>query len=432
MTTKRPGTSHNKRGNRSGSDSLNNWGLRTTYTFPSMANNAPLTQTRYYAEKWKQGGNAPLIQGWRKPTLFRGYAFRLIPGPAFSYLASNSVGTGGALVRHTGGQGYSASSTDFYYGSSGTGRYPRTSTNLVNRCETECMNKIKEGAFNLAADLAQLDQTLTMLFEAVVALRRAISAARKGDWKRATDALFKFAERRHWAPKHGRYRKRRAFSRWRFAHKRSRAEYARGVSSHWLEYVYGWKPLIQDIVDLVNLAKSQAKSIPMITATRRLEESDPLPTELPLSTGRTAELSGERTNGVFVRIDVVLSNPGLFQLDQLGFTNPLAFGWELLPYSFLIDWLIPIGSCLSALTASFGTSFKGMSTTTYTRMRAKERWSQYYWPKEGTLITCQIHSKVWNRVIYDSMPLPRLFVKSPFTSLSHAASAAALHHQHRR
>jgi hypothetical protein len=428
LTRQRHKPSHNNRGGPSGSDSLNNWGIRTSYPFPSYLTGtvSPFTQTRYFAEKWKQGGTAPLIQGWRKPTLFRGYAFRLIPGGAFKYKAFNSV-AGTSPVEHYGPMGYSAASTDFYYGSDGTGRYPRTSVNLVNRAEVECMNKIKEGVVNLAESLATLDQTLTMLFKAVVTLRKAISAARKGDWVGANDAIFGFGAQRGWVPRSGRFRRRRAFARWKYTQRRSRREYANGVSSRWLEYIYGWKPLIQDIMGLLALAQGQNKMLPMVTATRRLEESDPLPARLPLSTGRTAELSGERTNGVFVRIDVALSNPGLALLDQLGMLNPAALAWELIPFSFVLDWLIPIGACLNALTASFGTSFKGMSTTTYTRMKAKERWSQYFWPGDGSLISCEIHSKVWNRVIYASMPLPRLYMKSPFTSLTRAATAVALH-----
>lgn len=34
---------------------------------------------------------------------------------------------------------------------------------------------------------------------------------------------------------------------------------------------------------------------------------------------------------------------------SLGLTNPAAVAWEVIPYSFVIDWFIPVGSYLSAL-----------------------------------------------------------------------------------
>jgi hypothetical protein len=39
--------------------------------------------------------------------------------------------------------------------------------------------------------------------------------------------------------------------------------------------------------------------------------------------------------------------------------NPLSIGWEVIPYSFVVDWFAPIGNTLSSLTATAGLDFLG-------------------------------------------------------------------------
>lgn len=44
-------------------------------------------------------------------------------------------------------------------------------------------------------------------------------------------------------------------------------------------------------------------------------------------------------------------------LNQLGLANPLATAWELVSYSFVVDWFVPIGPVLNALSARAGLIF---------------------------------------------------------------------------
>jgi hypothetical protein len=50
----------------------------------------------------------------------------------------------------------------------------------------------------------------------------------------------------------------------------------------------------------------------------------------------------------------MIRDASLKQLSQLGITNPALLVWELIPYSFVIDWLIPVGDFLSSLDALVG------------------------------------------------------------------------------
>lgn len=58
---------------------------------------------------------------------------------------------------------------------------------------------------------------------------------------------------------------------------------------------------------------------------------------------------------LYARIDPEWS--GTRALNQLGLANPLALAWELTSLSFVVDWILPIGQVLNALTASAGLSF---------------------------------------------------------------------------
>jgi hypothetical protein len=54
-----------------------------------------------------------------------------------------------------------------------------------------------------------------------------------------------------------------------------------------------------------------------------------------------------------------MSNPQLATINSLGLTNPIAVAWELVPFSFAVDWFLPVGNTLSALTAGQGLTWLG-------------------------------------------------------------------------
>lgn len=58
-----------------------------------------------------------------------------------------------------------------------------------------------------------------------------------------------------------------------------------------------------------------------------------------------------------VRLDYIPANEFLSTLASLGMTNPLEVIWEAVPFSFMIDWAVPIGDWLSAMDATLGYKF---------------------------------------------------------------------------
>jgi hypothetical protein len=56
---------------------------------------------------------------------------------------------------------------------------------------------------------------------------------------------------------------------------------------------------------------------------------------------------------------------------SLGLTNPLELIWERIPYSFVVDWFLPIGGWLSTLDADFGWTHRATCSTAFTRVKAQ-------------------------------------------------------------
>lgn len=117
---------------------------------------------------------------------------------------------------------------------------------------------------------------------------------------------------------------------------------AKDLSGRWLEAQYAFMPLISQSYEagqaLQALTRLREKRFNARIATKRKvnQRSDlgPFIFEEAYSYSKqyTAELYEDMSVG-----------------RSLGLTNPAAIVWELVPYSFVVDWFLPIGSYLSVL-----------------------------------------------------------------------------------
>jgi hypothetical protein len=108
-----------------------------------------------------------------------------------------------------------------------------------------------------------------------------------------------------------------------------------------LEFEYGWKPLIHDIYSASDYLKKQYKTT---TLRARLERR----CDIVVSRRSDVELApGSRCKS---RLQGKLYGAGLpSDMERLGLTDPLSIAWQILPLSFVADWFLPIGSNISAL-----------------------------------------------------------------------------------
>lgn len=147
------------------------------------------------------------------------------------------------------------------------------------------------------------------------------------------------------------------------ANKAERAElyYRRKSSSLYLEGIFGWVPLIQDIHNAYQVLSD-------LSPTARLQKVRPQETfSLSGDLGGNTRGTLQTSFGVQVGGRIRATNPNLALLERLGLVNPAAVAWDAVPYSFVVNWFIPVGTFLKSLSDMVGWEAQSPWTTYYIR-----------------------------------------------------------------
>jgi hypothetical protein len=130
----------------------------------------------------------------------------------------------------------------------------------------------------------------------------------------------------------------------------------------WMEYRYGWRPLLYDIAShqqaIANILSDagrywKSKGTSDIQTTTEVSGVDlgVLSTaNIPVKAVGDVKALPKRVGaiaGYFYKIDQSAINPALY---WLGFQSPTAVIWELVPYSFVVDWFANVGDYLTSLS----------------------------------------------------------------------------------
>jgi hypothetical protein len=124
----------------------------------------------------------------------------------------------------------------------------------------------------------------------------------------------------------------------------------------------------------------------------------------------------------------VIDSAALAALALLGITDVPGTAWELVRWSFLVDWLIPVGDWCSSMTPLFGLnlidSYVGCKITE-THIQAKRSWRPAGAPSAAA-VKFQLPPTTLNGSFRKQLnPRAHLILKNPF-SLSHMVTTAAL------
>jgi hypothetical protein len=145
--------------------------------------------------------------------------------------------------------------------------------------------------------------------------------------------------------------------------------------SLWLEYSYGWRPLVKDIYGAAELLARTydpyfTSKPPLQVVTGSSSKNGLLAKAVNRFLGYTT-YSFSATGPVDQRTKCVVryqvDDPAADALRRTGISNPALLAWELLPYSFVVDWVFPLGSYLEQVNATSGLKFhSGYMTTVRT------------------------------------------------------------------
>lgn len=140
------------------------------------------------------------------------------------------------------------------------------------------------------------------------------------------------------------------------------------LANGYLEFKYGWKPLLSDVFAIADesirftmnqMQKFQASAkLPAFGSKIFLTSFDgisnlPVRLRWPPEDGRKAFLGA--------KYKIVLEIPdSSFDIARWSSLNPLSIGWELIPYSFVVDWFLDVGSYLRNIETAcyYNTQFR--------------------------------------------------------------------------
>lgn len=119
------------------------------------------------------------------------------------------------------------------------------------------------------------------------------------------------------------------------------------MANEWLEFTYGWKPLASDIFGIadesVRYNLNRIKNV-------RAGANDRLPSgKMTVRFGTTDVPVQAKAEGILsTRISMEFETKD-FDIARWSSLNPVSIAWELMPYSFVVDWFYDIGGYLRNL-----------------------------------------------------------------------------------
>lgn len=282
---------------------------------------------------------------------------------------------------------------------------------IYNSLAGRLLENVKDQKVNLAVFYAERHQMLDMFGNTINRVARAYSAVRRGRFREAFRALGTGSTKR--------------------------VSPFKSPANNWLELQYGWLPLLSDMYGV-------SQEYEKIWARRIAEDKNPIQrtrvafecfeADVVNSTSNSSIPLGMTLNREYIYLARVwcaytVSDESLNLISRVGLTNPLAVAWEVVPFSFVVDWVLPVGRFLNTLDATVGLSFVsgGNSGLTHSNLRSI---------KEGTFVNGNFRS-TWTcpgfgrydryerAPIYGfpAVTLPQL--KDPVSGL-HVANALAL------
>lgn len=139
---------------------------------------------------------------------------------------------------------------------------------------------------------------------------------------------------------------------------------AKAFANNWLEFSFGWLPLMGDIYTSVDVLQRQYPSA--LVRGRANVDEDWLRVTNPLwynySTSRNVTRAGVR-----IAATATIENPNLFRANQLGLVNPLTLLYEIVPFSFVLNWFVNVEEFLSSYTDFTGVKLSNPYITRFQR-----------------------------------------------------------------
>lgn len=280
----------------------------------------------------------------------------------------------------------------------------------------KALKKLKSESWQVGTVIAEARKTSDLVIKTVKQLTDTIRALKRG----------RFGEAAAFLGVHPKREQRRRFD------KHYGRDPTEAASRAWLELSFGVKPLLHDVDDAVRtLAEALHKPWERRQTLKAQVTAHDDDTIFPF----TMEVSPDRICKQVTRDKVVYRMSFLFESDaaveaaqKVDLINPISTVYEVIPWSFLVDYFFTIGDCIGVLDADVGKTFRG-GTRSYKLVRTVV-WSDpsSSLANEGVTGSYEwYHEKKEREVLssFPSVPLPQFKPNLNFTKLINGVALLA-------
>jgi hypothetical protein len=289
------------------------------------------------------------------------------------------------------------------------------SQTVYNTALGKYYQQLRNAETQLSVDLIEMGKTREMMFKRIKDVIRIARAARKGNFL-----------------PYQRRRKRRPGE-------NPDDAWHQTMSKTWLEWKYGWSPTLSTIFDCVNFQRTKAHKF-------RVEGKYAKKGTFAYRDGIQGYTDNLPVLGHLryvyacrIRGDYAVRDRAYFDASRLSPLNPATIIWELVPYSFVVDWFIDIGGYLQNLETAYGvglTFLSGYETQLFViranaTIPAGARDSNSFgntWYTTGGL-SSSLHEARRRRLRLETPPIPHLPKFEPKLGWQRLISGAALLNQ---
>lgn len=280
-------------------------------------------------------------------------------------------------------------------------------TNVDNQARAQAYSRMRSG-FNASTFLGEMAQTFAMIKSPAMGLRRGIDA-----YRRRADTL------------RNRYKK--------------LGDYRRAVADLWLEYHFGWKPLISDVFNASEAYKRTAEKQTGTNFSGQASQTIRSSKRRTLAFAQVAEgtIVDEITSVYTCRYKGSVRYRGSSSAMEVhyGSTWPdfVPTAWELCPWSFLIDYFSNVGDLANSWATAQIVSTGWTCRTLHEKVNVSSQGisvrslSSGYRLISSTVGACSYEGKYFHRSVPagNSVPLPDLQFNTDL-SLGQGLNIAAL------
>lgn len=201
---------------------------------------------------------------------------------------------------------------------------------------------------------------------------------------------------------------------------------SKDAASAWIQYSFAWVPLVEDMAYAALYLGGHLDNEKFLIMARAKKSRSSVSTKTgagSLSSGSqvhtfTWNEEAKATTDLKMSLYYEVDRKGLRDLAEIGIVG-LSTPWAVMPHSYLVDWVLPIGDILAALDATIGLTYLGGSYTTFSKNEVFRTQKDFTRVGRGVLESSII---LWNpavnfdmeRTVYKTNPIPiPVYYKNP-------------------